>query len=130
MLTPGVKCKSWAEKSPEWFRINDVIMGGKSTSAVASDSAGRLVFTGNISTDGGGFAALRSCESCKVNVPGDVQFVKVVAQGDGQQWKVTLGTNHSLMSGEPVWSHDFHTEVGFAIMLLPQKLLFGAMIGP
>ena len=34
------------------------------------------------------------------------------SQGDGQMYKLTLGLSHSLLSGLPVWSHDFHTAKG------------------
>mmetsp|Transcript_13722 Transcript_13722/g.32510 ORF Transcript_13722/g.32510 Transcript_13722/m.32510 type:complete len:263 (-) Transcript_13722:315-1103(-) len=113
VLSPGVKCGSWARKGvAEWFRINDIIMGGTSTSEISSNGAGQLVLTGNIVTTGGGFAAVRTTENCPVKVPSEARFVKVVAEGDGQQYKVTLGVDHSLMSTAPAWAHDIHTEDG------------------
>mmetsp|Transcript_11487 Transcript_11487/g.24243 ORF Transcript_11487/g.24243 Transcript_11487/m.24243 type:complete len:253 (-) Transcript_11487:321-1079(-) len=95
-----------------WFRVNDVIMGGKSTSELSTDDEnGRLVFSGIISTDGGGFCSMRTTEECadRIRVPPNATAVRVVLRGDGQLWKVSLGTSHSLMSRDPTWSHDVST---------------------
>ena len=40
--------------------MNDVVMGGQSSSALSSSSGDGLTFTGNISVDGGGFASCRT----------------------------------------------------------------------
>ena len=42
--------------------LNDTVMGGRSSSNVAVDR-GMLVFRGNISTKGGGFASFRSSDA-------------------------------------------------------------------
>ena len=121
----GVKCSTWlvpeaaaataaaTTTTATWFRVNDVIMGGKSTSELSTDDegSGRLVFSGNLSTDGGGFCSMRTTEECadRMRVPPDATAVRVVMQGDGQLWKVSLGTSHSLMSRDPTWSHDVLT---------------------
>jgi NADH dehydrogenase [ubiquinone] 1 alpha subcomplex assembly factor 1 len=115
----GVKCSSWLDdgdsnfktKTATWFRVNDVIMGGKSISELSSDSEGRLVFSGTINTDGGGFASMRTSEACVVKVPSGATAVKLkVEGGDGYLWKVNLGMGHSLMDSNPTFSHDFLTK--------------------
>lgn len=111
----GVKCSSWLEattKSPTWFRVNDVIMGGKSTSELSTDSEGRLVFSGTINTDGGGFASMRTSEACVVRVPPKATKVQLQVEGDGHLWKANLGLGHSLMDSNPTFSHDFLTKKG------------------
>jgi hypothetical protein len=108
---PGVQCSSWTKKAV-WFRVNDLIMGGKSTSQLDADGAGRLVFSGEINTDGGGFASMRTGEDCHVVVPQGATAVRVVVEGDGQMWKVNLGLSHSLMDSKPTWTHDFLTTKG------------------
>ena len=40
--------------------INDTVMGGKSNSQITSDHNGHIFHTGNINTQGGGFATFRS----------------------------------------------------------------------
>eukprot|EP00729_Bicosta_minor_P008088 gene8088-23497_t len=109
--TPGVLTN--LIKGPlRWFCINDVIMGGRSESRIATEN-GKLVFVGNISTVGGGFASIRTTETTLVAMPqGAAGAIKVVVEGDGQMWKVTLGVSHGLMSGEPTWTHDFLTQKG------------------
>lgn len=119
----GVKCSSWLDNggangdanmnamTATWFRVNDVIMGGKSTSELSTDSEGRLVFSGTINTDGGGFASMRTSEACVVKVPSGATAVQLkVEGGDGYLWKVNLGMGHSLMDSNPTFSHDFLTE--------------------
>jgi hypothetical protein len=116
--TPGVSCSTWTRGDTvvEWFRVNDVIMGGKSSSALSRDRNGRLVFSGEISTIGGGFAAVRTTEnfssSGPVAVPKDASEVRVVVEGDGQMWKVNLGLGHGMMDNKPTWTHDFLTQKG------------------
>ena len=108
----GVKCSSWSTKPPIWFRVNDVIMGGKSTSQLEMDSEGRLVFSGMINTKGGGFASMRTSEASIVKVPPEAKSVKLTVEGDGHLWKANLGLGHSLMDSNPTFSHDFLTKKG------------------
>jgi NADH dehydrogenase [ubiquinone] 1 alpha subcomplex assembly factor 1 len=96
----------------EWFRINDVIMGGRSESQLAVDSSGRLAFSGVISTIGGGFASMRTSETTAVLVPSGATKLRVTVEGDGQLWKVNLGLSHALMDRKPTWTHDFLTTKG------------------
>ena len=110
----GTKCSSWLDNdaTPIWFRVNDVIMGGKSSSELGTDSEGRLVFSGTINTNGGGFASMRTSEACVVKVPADATSIRLTVEGDGQLWKANLGLSHSLMDSNPTFSHDFLTTKG------------------
>ena len=120
----GVKCSSWSSSSGgavSWFRVNDVIMGGKSTSELLvtdddddkkeKEGGGKLlIFRGIINTNGGGFASMRTTENCIVNPPETATTIRIIVKGDGQLWKVNLGMSHSLMDNQPTWSHDFLTK--------------------
>ena len=120
----GVKCSSWSSSSGgavSWFRVNDVIMGGKSTSELLvtdddddkkeKEGGGKLlIFRGIINTNGGGFASMRTTENCIVNPPESATTIRIIVKGDGQLWKVNLGMSHSLMDNQPTWSHDFLTK--------------------
>ena len=82
------------------------------------------MFSGKISTRGGGFASVRTTENfgSEIMIPKDTKAVRVVVEGDGQLWKLNLGTSHSMMSGEPTWTHDFHTQEGKrTVALLPLR---------
>lgn len=110
VATPGVRCSTWTPGPVEWFKVNDVVMGGRSTSELACDAEGRLVFTGIINTNGGGFASLRTPDTCRVTIPAGTRHAKVVAEGDGQMYKLTFGTDASRRG--PTWSYDFLTTKG------------------
>ena len=89
-----------------FFRINDEVMGGKSTSEIELSDRG-LIFTGTINTNGGGFA---SCRTLGDDAPlglRDGSTLHVDAAGDGQLYKVVLHTSDSWAMAVPSWSHDF-----------------------
>ena len=50
-----------AEKDlANWEKIDDVIMGGKSSSSMQAGSNQTAVWSGNLNTDGGGFCGTRN----------------------------------------------------------------------
>lgn len=90
-----------------WFCINDVIMGGRSESRIATEN-GKLVFVGNISTVGGGFASIRTTETTLVAMPqGAAGAIKVVVEGDGQMYVDYGGLSRSLII-LVFWYSPFH----------------------
>ena len=86
------------------------MFGGQSTSQLGSDARDKMVFSGVISTVGGGFASARTAKACKIKIPDTATFAKVVVEGDGQQYKLSLGQTHQV--GESIWAHDLKTEKG------------------
>ena len=42
-----------------WRRVDDVVMGGRSSSVLRADRGGAVIFSGQINTSGGGFASWR-----------------------------------------------------------------------
>jgi hypothetical protein len=61
-----------------WYCLNDLVMGGKSSSMLEKLADGSLRFSGNINTDGGGFA---SCRGCPATAPGAPITVSPTAKG-------------------------------------------------
>lgn len=64
----------------QWYCLNDIVMGGQSSSQVTLSSEGALKFSGNISTVGGGFAGCRTTDQ-EYHVPSGVQGVWLTASG-------------------------------------------------
>ena len=97
------------EDELKFFRINDEVMGGRSISSMDYSPADGLLFSGEINTNGGGFA---SCRTLGDDVPlglsnGTQSALIVDATGDGQLHKVMLYTADSWQMSTPSWAHDF-----------------------
>ena len=77
------------ETAARWRSVNDVVMGGQSTGAMAcEDGAG--VFAGHVSLDGGGFASARAPEG--VYDLSDAEGLQLRVRGDGKQYQLSLYT--------------------------------------
>jgi len=91
-----------------WTTVNDPVMGGRSTSTVASGGGG-LVFSGNISLDNnGGFASARGPLDPELGRRATgATSLRVRALGDGKTYVLKVET------GQP-WSYiqRFSTEAG------------------
>jgi hypothetical protein len=101
-----------SDTSKSFFRINDAVMGGKSSSQLSLAEEG-FKFEGIINTNGGGFASFRSLgDEEKLGVPADAQYVVIDATGDGLLYKSSLHTADSWSMFTPTFSHDFKTRTG------------------
>lgn len=81
--------------------INDVVMGGVSTSRL-SPVAGALLFEGELSLENnGGFASLRG----PVRFPAESAAMLLTVRGDGQRYKLTLKLDDSF--GTPQYQAAF-----------------------
>ena len=90
-----------------FFRINDEVMGGKSTSSLAV-SGRTLEFSGDINTNGGGFCSCRTLgDDAPLGLPAAMSALLVDATGDGQRHKLTLHTADSWAMSVPTWAADF-----------------------
>ena len=90
-----------------FFRINDEVMGGKSTSSLAV-SGRTLEFSGEINTNGGGFCSCRTLgDDAPLGMPAAMSALLVDATGDGQRHKLTLHTADSWAMSVPTWAADF-----------------------
>lgn len=107
-----------------FFRINDGVMGGRSTSQLRSGELEGLVFNGTIRTEGGGFASCRTADGALRGLPLDTTGFNVetiVPAGQTRKWtyKFTLHTADSWAMGTPVWAQDFTPPAGSGTAFLP-----------
>jgi hypothetical protein len=97
-----------ADASP-FQPIDDVVMGGRSSSRLAPDPAGFAVFEGLVSLeDGGGFASVRSAPR-----PTDLSAYSGVAlrvRGDGRRYKLNVRTDAAFDG--VTWQAPFHPAPG------------------
>ena len=79
----------------DWAAIDDVVMGGVSSSRLRHDPAGHAVFEGVVSLEhGGGFASVRS-RPMDLGAPGAAGFVLEV-RGDGKRYKLNVRTDDAF----------------------------------
>lgn len=69
-----------------WFVVNDGVMGGRSSGAVAVD-AGTLRFTGTLVTQGGGFTSVRARRD--VDLSGEAGL-ELRVRGSGRPFEIEL----------------------------------------
>ena len=94
-------------RTKELFRLNDGVMGGKSSSTLEV-SGDEVIFTGIINTNGGGFASFRTHgDEDPLGLPASTSDLLVDATGDGQRYKMTLYEADSWEMMRPVWCCDF-----------------------
>jgi len=75
-----------------WIIVNDVVMGGRSSSTFKLDEDGLGVFEGNISLENnGGFSSLRY-RFLKRTIKGATQ-VKITLRGDGKKYQFRVKSN-------------------------------------
>jgi NADH dehydrogenase [ubiquinone] 1 alpha subcomplex assembly factor 1 len=72
-----------------WNAIDDVVMGGGSSSALLVSPSGTALFTGNLSLEnGGGFASVRSPEARR-SLAGR-RGLRLSVRGDGRRYRLRL----------------------------------------
>ncbi|MEM7100501.1 MAG: CIA30 family protein [Pseudomonadota bacterium] len=76
-----------ASKELRWEVVNDTVMGGRSSSQFSIDDQ-RLVFTGTLNTNGGGFASVRS-SALRRDLSGYTSF-RIRVRGDGRPYRLRL----------------------------------------
>jgi NADH dehydrogenase [ubiquinone] 1 alpha subcomplex assembly factor 1 len=82
---------SFAEKSADWFVVNDGVMGGVSSSTIKLEN-GVLVFEGQVRLENnGGFASVRS-NSSEQNLS-DFSGIVLKLRGDGKMYALNLRTS-------------------------------------
>lgn len=92
-----------------WTAINDAVMGGVSTSGIATTPDGTALFTGHVrSENSGGFASIRS-QAQEWDL-GDYSGIALRVRGDGKRFKVNLKVDASL--GGHMYRAPFETSAG------------------
>jgi hypothetical protein len=86
----------------EWYCLNDIVMGGRSSSQVERTAEGSMRFSGVIDTNGGGFASCRTFKFSDAHLdrPEDSTGVNVAISGGNMQshaFKFTMAAS-SLQS--------------------------------
>jgi len=80
-----------------WQAVNDVVMGGRSSSRLLPTEHGTAVFSGNVSFENnGGFASVR-CNSLAFSLD-RARGLSIRFAGDGKRYKLNLRTEASLES--------------------------------
>jgi NADH dehydrogenase [ubiquinone] 1 alpha subcomplex assembly factor 1 len=99
-----------------WFRLDDGIMGGQSSSeaTVASthDNGGILHFTGTINTNGGGFTSIRATIP-NGSLTRETTGIKLRFRGDGKTYKLLLSDGSRGGGGArqtPSWQANLPTK--------------------
>ena len=76
-------------KLHSWSIVNDVVMGGKSTSSISINTEGNAVFKGEVSLENnGGFSSLRHRFE-KLDVS-DFSKIKIRLKGDGKKYQFRI----------------------------------------
>lgn len=97
-----------SELITDWNVINDVVMGGQSSSAYTIRNTGELLFEGNVSlANGGGFASVKSSELTD-EVSNQFSSVKLLFKGDGHSYYLRLYPDHSEKG--VAYVHEFKTK--------------------
>ncbi|KAK9820647.1 hypothetical protein WJX81_005527 [Elliptochloris bilobata] len=99
-----------AEDLAAWGRLDDVIMGGRSSSGLAPAEDG-AVWSGDLITEGGGFCGTRTQGALDLDLGGyDGLALRVC--GDGQTFKVNLKTADQANTPEETYQASFDTRPG------------------
>lgn len=88
-----------------WQVVNDTVMGGRSESGFVVEN-GELQFSGQLNTNGGGFASLRSNRQ-DWNLT-EFSVVRLKVRGDGRTYRFRLYVDGDRAS----YQHDFETVAG------------------
>ena len=98
MFLPGTEIFAFSEREPDWYTIDDNVMGGVSSSTVEITETGLLSFSGNMSLENnGGFSSARS-EWYMVNLTSaDGVLLRVL--GDGKMYRLRI---HSESTGSNI----------------------------
>ena len=106
-----------------WRVVNDTVMGGRSVSNYGYID-GQLYFSGELNTNGGGFASLRS-NRLELDLS-EFSVVRLKVRGDGRDYRFRLYANNDLAS----YQSDFSTIDGeWQVIELKIKNFYAAWRG-
>lgn len=103
-----IDCSSKAQ-GPDWYAINDGVMGGRSKGGIAKQ-ANSILFTGDISLENnGGFSSIRY-ELDGQKIEGYTK-VRMTVKGDGRKYGLMLEQNRVWF--QPYFRHYFKPEAEY-----------------
>ena len=98
MFRPGIKIFAFDEPEPDWYTLDDNVMGGVSSSTVEITDTGILSFSGNMSLENnGGFSSVRSAWYLINLNSADGVLLRVF--GDGKMYRLRI---HSESTGNNI----------------------------
>lgn len=109
----------------KWYLVNDMVMGGLSSSNITTNSAGNAVFSGRVSTENnGGFAMVQMPVSIFI----DAKKTKIVlkVKGDGKQYQFRLKSDDSQRYS---YIQNFSTSTKEQEISLPLEKFYPAFRG-
>lgn len=111
-----------------WRAINDGVMGGRSSGGPSFED-GRMVFSGEINTNGGGFSSVRA--PLQTGVLSDADGIKLRVKSDGRAYKITLRTNARMGWREVSFQGEIpKTPIGeWAEVMVPFDALEASVFG-
>lgn len=102
LLDPG----AW--DAPVWMSLDDVVMGGRSSSRMETTAEGDALFHGRVILEGGGFASVRA-EVDWSHIPPSTG-VRLAVRGDGRQYRLRLWMSPGM--NQVAWQSAFSTTPG------------------
>jgi monofunctional biosynthetic peptidoglycan transglycosylase len=120
--------------APEWYAINDGVMGGESRGGPFIED-GQLVFSGHISlANNGGFSSVKSRgQGFDLS---DFQALRLRVRGDGRTYQLRLYTDARYGQSPIAYTAEFPTQAGewtepvIAIAQLSPRFRGRALSGP
>lgn len=95
------------ESNSRWITVNDNVMGGRSDGSFEI-SGGRLSFTGDINTNGGGFSSIRwTVPEGKLR---DNEAVRIRLKTDGRAYNLNLRTRTRVRGRQLTYRGDLGQE--------------------
>jgi NADH dehydrogenase [ubiquinone] 1 alpha subcomplex assembly factor 1 len=97
---------NFLEQELFWFRLDDGVMGGQSSTSHQKREDETLDFCGTINTNGGGFCSIRANFQ---GLPENTKAIRIRYTGDGKTYKFLLSDGTRGFS-TPSWQYDIPTD--------------------
>jgi NADH dehydrogenase [ubiquinone] 1 alpha subcomplex assembly factor 1 len=97
---------NFLEQELSWFRLDDGVMGGQSSTSHQKHEDETLDFGGTINTNGGGFCSIRANFQ---GLPENTKAIRIRYTGDGKTYKFLLSDGNRGFS-MLTWQYDIPTD--------------------
>lgn len=115
------------EGDPEWFIVNDGVMGGLSKSKIYHKEDGIAIFEGELSLENnGGFASTRM--RMESGIPAGFKHLRLKVKGDGNLYNFRIRINENFDG--LAYDYEFQTKAGeWEDILIPLEKVQGTFRG-